>query len=548
MNQRMRLSLAALLFTVFTAKAQSRPVAQNSDYFWLPGFHMILSNNFITGTHKYSPAYISLPKEEYFTVYGKHLILNLFKTDSFVNPGHSFGGLITDTSREDKIALPFGELQARVSRNDALLRDWQYITSMPLFKDSFVTHNGSRLRPYCLVNDSLEVGDSLVIELRKNGQAPFLRLHLKRENAYLEPFLMAYAHDTSHSELEFIRDQLRDGITNTSFYDDWPPSFGRGLVNAQYMAKSRLAFYFRKDDAARDDSIFLYRVLGGQYTDTSWQKTDGLVLVSSLRSNAHYRLEVKYADGHGQVSTSTFYTPPLWYQTIWFRVCVFGLATAVLVLAFFVSWISKNKRKTKYLQLEMQALYAQMNPHFLFNALGSIQGLINDGQTAKANRYLTGFSKLLRSSISQGRKELVPLSIELKTLDNYIELERLRFDFRYELEVMPSLQAADIEVPPLLAQPLVENAVKHGLSAKRDEGTLRIQVAKENTDLLFLIIDDGAGFDPGSAFGGQGIRLTRDRITLFNRMYKHRKIALDIRSDGDGTCCRIRFKNWISYD
>ena len=202
----------------------------------------------------------------------------------------------------------------------------------------------------------------------------------------------------------------------------------------------------------------------------------------------------------------------------------------------------------KQLQLEMQALHAQMNPHFLFNALGSIQGLMNDMQTVKANKYLTGFAALLRSSISQGQQAFVPLAVELKNLDNYIELERLRFGFQYIRSVSPGIMAGEIEVPPLLAQPLIENAAKHGLSGKREAGLLRLEITKENADMLITVIDNGNGFNTTPPGTGHGISLTRDRIALFNRMYKHREIILTINSTAGGTQCTLRFKNWMDND
>lgn len=551
----MFLVLLVLLFSVPTANAQLYFREKSSQHFMLPGFQMTLSNNFESAHHPYSPVYIALPfKDEYFTVYGEHLILSAFKRDSLIQLANFQGGLFRDSSLQDSNAFPFAALQARVVRNGAVLRDWQYISNMTSFEDRAVTYTANPRKPapsYWLVNDTLAIGDSILIELRKKNEQPFLRLHAKRENAHTQPFMMSYLSDSSTStELSFISKQLLyslNRVYDTRFYSDWPGG-GLQLRNARVSANSRLAFYFREETSHTMDSIYSYRILGGQYKDTAWQKTDGLILMASLLHNADYTLEVKYADGHGQLSTYTFNTPPLWYQTSWFKIIIFALAVAILLLLFFVSRARKNKRKMKYLQLEMQALHAQMNPHFLFNALGSIQGLMNDQQTAKANKYLTGFATLLRSAVSQGSKAFVPLSVELKNLDNYIELERLRFGFRYELEVSPAIQTDQIDVPPLLAQPLIENAAKHGLSGKRENGMLRIHITKENADLLFLVIDDGNGFDPDKPANGHGIRLTQARIALFNRMYKYRKILLEISSSSNGTRCCLRFKNWMDND
>jgi hypothetical protein len=545
-----RVILLVLLNTT-AAKAQLSIKGKQSEYFLLPGLHIVLSNNFIRDGYKYTPNYISLPfKEEHFKVYGGQLIMSAFKKDSLVKTGDYSGAFFIDSSWQDRNAFPLEAIQVRVSRNDTLLRDWRPLNRLPDFEDSAVTFKadpGKPVRSYWLVRDSLRIGDSLLVELRKDTGQAFFRLYAKRENAYTQPHLMTYYSDTSLTEFSFIRKILldhRQKIYDELSYDDWPGP-GLPLYNSPISANARLAFYFRKDIQGSKDSIFAYRVLGGRYTDTSWQKTDGLILVPALQSNASYKMEVKYADGHGTVSAYSFYTPPLWYQATSFRIIVVMLVIATLLLLGFLSRAGKNKRRMKQLQLEMQALHAQMNPHFLFNALGSIQGLMNDMQTAKANKYLSGFAALLRSSISQGQQAFVPLPVELKNLDNYIELERLRFGFQYVCSVSPGIRSGEIAVPPLLAQPLIENAAKHGLSGKQGAGMLRLEITAENADMLMIVTDNGKGFDTMERVTGHGIALTRDRIALFNRMYKHRQIILTINSTAGGTQCILRFKNWM---
>lgn len=554
MNKGIRFALLVLFFGISSASAQVNKPLKFGQHFFLPGLRMSFSNNYVKSINEDNPNFLTLPfKEEHFTVYGGRVGLSAIKNDSTIIDQTSAGTFYFDTCARDKTAFPIAELQTRVYRNDTLLRDWQYIQKMPSFKDTNVmclaAYHEQPLS-YWLVNDSLHVGDSMLIELRRDSAAPLLRLHLHRENAYTQPFMMTNVHDEDHNELSFISNQLQQKsslIYSSLFYHDWP---GSGLTcnNQPILANSQMAFYFRRDNSESNDSIFLYRITGGRYRDTAWQKTDGLVLMTALSHNAHYKLEVKYADGHGKLSVYTFYTPPLWYQTTWFKVLLFAVAVALLLLGYFISRARENKRRIKYLQLEMQALHAQMNPHFLFNALSSIQGLMNDQQTDKANKYLSGFAALLRSAVSQGRKEFVPLSVELKDLNNYIELERLRFGFRYELDILPGLPADEITILPLLAQPLIENAAKHGLSGKRENGLLRLQITREQSDLLLYVTDNGNGFNPNNGGSGHGIPLTRERIALFNRMYKHRKIILDISSSASGTRCCFRFKTWLDND
>lgn len=554
MNKGLLLALLALVFGASAVNAQLTMKNKWSWHFVLPDFQMTLSANFLTGGYPYNPTYVTLPfKEEHFTVYGQQVILSAFKRDSLINIGDHGGSFLMDTSLQDQHAFPLEHLQARVFRNDSLLSGWQYIEKMPSFKDTSVTYKAAPHLPansYWLVNDNMQVNDSMLIELRRDTATPFLRLHLKREDGNIQPLMMSSANNKTVTELSFISKELlnqQDLIKSTPFYHDRPGG-GLDYNNALLSTDDQLSFHFRNNSTKANDSIFLYRLTGGRYKDTAWQKSAGLIFLTGLTNNAHYRLEVKYADGYGKSSLYTFYTAPLWYQTTWFKVTVLAMVIALLLLFSFMSRTRKNKRRIKYLQLEMQALHAQMNPHFLFNALSSIQGLMNDQQTDKANKYLSGFAALLRSAVSQGRKELVALSVELKDLNNYIELERLRFGFRYELDILPGLPADEITILPLLAQPLIENAAKHGLSGKRENGLLTLQIMREQSDLLLYVTDNGNGFNPNNGGSGHGIALTRERIALFNRMYKHRKIILDISSSASGTRCCFRFKNWLDND
>ena len=239
-----------LLLNTITANAQLSIKSKASKHFILPGLHITLSNNFIIDGYKYTPNYISLPfKEEHFTIYGQQLIMSAFKEDSLVKTGYYEGAFFIDSSWRDMNAFPLEAIQERVSRNGTLLRDWQYINRLPSFEDSAVTYKADStklVKSYWLLKDSLRIGDSLLVELRKDTMPPFFRLYAKRENAYTQPFLMTYYNDTTLTELSFIRKILldhRQKIYNEVFYDDWPGP-GLPLHNSPVPANARIAFYF----------------------------------------------------------------------------------------------------------------------------------------------------------------------------------------------------------------------------------------------------------------------------------------------------------------
>jgi LytS/YehU family sensor histidine kinase len=187
-----------------------------------------------------------------------------------------------------------------------------------------------------------------------------------------------------------------------------------------------------------------------------------------------------------------------------------------------------------------------LNPHFIFNALNSIQGLINKNELTSANLYLTEFSSLLRESLKNNDKELIPLNIELKTLETYIKLEQLRFYFNYSFQIDPNINTNTIDVPALLLQPLIENAIKHGISSLDKNGFISISIHQKEKNLVIEISDNGKGFVSSNKTNGFGLKLTNERIQLLNQSYKEQPIKMLIDSDASkGTVIHLVFENWL---
>jgi ligand-binding sensor domain-containing protein/putative methionine-R-sulfoxide reductase with GAF domain len=182
----------------------------------------------------------------------------------------------------------------------------------------------------------------------------------------------------------------------------------------------------------------------------------------------------------------------------------------------------------KMADVEMQALRAQMNPHFIFNCLNSINRYIVKSDQATASLYLTRFAKLIRLILDNSNTKNVILSNELEALRLYIEMEALRFDkkFNYRITVDSSVSADSIEVPPLIIQPYVENAIWHGLLHKESGGQLAIHVSMIGDSMLQCIVeDDGVGREKAKGLKSKsattrkslGMKLTEDRISLLNK-------------------------------
>jgi hypothetical protein len=180
-----------------------------------------------------------------------------------------------------------------------------------------------------------------------------------------------------------------------------------------------------------------------------------------------------------------------------------------------------NQQEKMIQELKLKSIQSQLNPHFLFNALNSIQNLINSNNTQQANRYLIGFSDLLRGVLKNADKPLVPLTDELTLIERYCELEKLRVDFGCNIVVNTQTHAELIEVPYMLLQPIVENTIKHGIAKMGENSQLRIEISEADSFLYIRIIDNGNGFGDNNleqlTLKGKGLKITIDKLkSIYN--------------------------------
>jgi len=196
---------------------------------------------------------------------------------------------------------------------------------------------------------------------------------------------------------------------------------------------------------------------------------------------------------------------------------------------FKVQQLGNEKRQAELQQqaseLEMQALRAQMNPHFIFNSLSSINHFILKNESKTASNYLTRFSRLIRMVLMNSQRKLIPLEDELEMLRLYLDMERLRFKdaFDYSITTANAVESGPIFIPPLLLQPFCENAIWHGLMNKEGQGHLNISISEENKMLSCIIVDDGVGREMAAALKSKvkkdkslGLQITAKRLSLLN--------------------------------
>ncbi|WP_289053518.1 sensor histidine kinase [Carboxylicivirga marina] len=183
----------------------------------------------------------------------------------------------------------------------------------------------------------------------------------------------------------------------------------------------------------------------------------------------------------------------------------------------------KEESFRRLAELELKVIRSQMNPHFLFNALSSIQHLINKNKIEKANIYLSRFADMMRLVLNNSAKELISLADELKLIQNYLELEKLRVPFEFNLIVDSQLNPEEDELPGMLIQPFVENAVVHGIAPKRN-GHIDIRFTKNKHYLKCEVVDDGIGINQSStqnSGNGKAIKMIQERVNIVNSQSDH---------------------------
>lgn len=267
-------------------------------------------------------------------------------------------------------------------------------------------------------------------------------------------------------------------------------------------------------------------------------------------SPGKYKLSIRYTRQRHNVSEYRFEIKPQWHQTAWFKIITGSLLAAFIGFVVLLVIVSRQKRKfekekfeKEKLKLEMQSVRQQLNPHFVFNALNAVQALVNRNETDAANKYLAAFADILRQSLYYGEKDIIPLKEEIKMLRTYLLLEQLRFQFAWSVTADENLDV--IEIPVLLLQPLVENSVKHGMSSIKGQGKIDIHFRQQENDIIISVTDNGKGFDADVESKGYGLKLTRQRIDMFNRMNDAQKINLFFPRISQGTKIEMIFSNWL---
>ena len=248
-------------------------------------------------------------------------------------------------------------------------------------------------------------------------------------------------------------------------------------------------------------------------------------------SPAIYHFEIVGISPNKKQSPSTFIEFKIeypWWRSWWFWgacfITIFGLFYGRE--RFLKFWADEEQRHHRQVtELELRTLQLQMNPHFVFNALNAVQSFILTRDTISANNYLSKFANLIRLFLDSSRSKYIVLSEEIKLLSLYVEMEMLRFEnkFDFHLTVAPEVNRFT-DVPTMILQPFIENAINHGLRYKTTKGNLYISFYNQGKYLVCKIEDDGVGRErakqiqskSSKGYKSQGLKITEERLRTFN--------------------------------
>jgi ligand-binding sensor domain-containing protein len=309
--------------------------------------------------------------------------------------------------------------------------------------------------------------------------------------------------------------------------------------------------------------LYSYKLEG---TESNWSEPTKSTIVSFVGlPSGKYIFQVRARKSNSEWSQPAIFPfiiqksiPETW----WFRLLAVAIAT-LLLSAIFRNRIRQVRKKAfvqhRLQELEMKALKSQMNPHFIYNAMNSIQALVLGKKTEEASLYISKFGRLLRQVLDNSEKNAITMENELQSLELYIELEKLRLnvDLQYQINLNEGVNPEEEQMPPLIFQPFVENALWHGLSSKEGEKKIFISVNVQNSWLIAEIEDNGIGRMKALAVNEQkhevkkskGIEITSKRLAEFNMTPGISPVEIidlyNDRNQPSGTKVLIRIKRLI---
>ena len=363
-----------------------------------------------------------------------------------------------------------------------------------------------------------------------------------------------------------------ENINDTKFADSILPWYPIPHELKLPYRQNNLTFEFSGIYLRNPEAVRYKWILEGFEEEWSPELNQRSVTYSNL-STGIYTFKVKACNEFNEWNSNTVsftfeILNPLW-QRWWFLTSVFLF---VLLIIWRIIYLRFKRIKTKnriaqerlemektIIELEQEAARLQMNPHFIFNSLNSIQGFIATQDTFQAKRYLAKFARLMRLILENAREEYVTIENEVEILENYLELEKLSTNnkFEFSIEIDPSIDKELIEIPPMMIQPFVENAIIHGVKNKSDKGTIQLKFSLDKDLLICEIKDDGVGREKAMEKKKQGhakhkstgMSVTKKRLEQLKLQTKlNARIEIEDLKDKNGQPIGTKVNIFIPYE
>lgn len=359
------------------------------------------------------------------------------------------------------------------------------------------------------------------------------------------------------SELPTINENSKIISTNIVKNDTTPPIVFINTIKVNGVDTTTLTYYeLNHNENALEINIsgvfsgkseLQYKyILEGK--DENWNYTTNTSLYYTALKPGSYTFKVLAMSDNGIWSNTpaviTFNIIPPFYKSFWFVFSIIFLLIAIVFIVIFVTTKKSQQRKAffeeekrKALISELHALRSQMNPHFIFNTLSSIQSFITKNDSKDAVHYLSKFSKLMRATLENTKKQRIPIKDEIESLQLYMDLEKLRLNnkFDYQINIDKTIDEQFDEIPPMLIQPYIENAIWHGISHKSGNGIIKISFSLEDENSLKCVVeDDGIGRKKAEEMKkghlknkSLGMTITKERLEIINSL-KDSKLNINI--------------------
>jgi len=283
----------------------------------------------------------------------------------------------------------------------------------------------------------------------------------------------------------------------------------------------------------QNDILYEYKLVG---LNNNWESTRINYFEFTSLEPGLYTFKFRAKRGNSDWSEPAVFSfiidTPFWAQPIVF---IMYIAILISFISGVVLLISKKKHAKKLIEveqnyqiksLEQRALQAMMNPHFIFNVLNSIQFYLTSNNSTKSQLNLTRFAKLIRKNLEINQEKFISIVDEIEYLELYLSLEKLRFDesFQYKISVDPLIDETEVNIPTMLIQPFIENAIWHGIMPQGGVGEISIDFKRNFEFLIITVFDNGVGYDitkpiKKSTHKSVGLKMTRERLFLMQNIY-----------------------------